>query len=232
MQRKSATTTAVPATAVMHEHVFERLRELIISGQFAPGSTISVRRLASEFGVSAMPARDAIRRMIAIGALETTQTRRVTIATMSAEKLAEIKLARLALEPKLASKALENVRARPRQKKQLLDALKQADAEIDKAIKRGDAADYARFNSDFHFTLYHAAQSTVLMTMVESLWLQFGPFMRVVVGRLGTSWIEEDRHKEAIAALRDNRPEDLEKAVYADISDGLNNISEFDFRRR
>ena len=48
---------------VIHEEVYERLRRAIIAGQFEPGKSLSVRGLAAEFGVSAMPAREAIRRL-------------------------------------------------------------------------------------------------------------------------------------------------------------------------
>ena len=51
-----------------------------------------------------MPAREAIRRLVAMGALEMTDTRRITLATMSQKKLAEIRVARLALEPVWRSK--------------------------------------------------------------------------------------------------------------------------------
>lgn len=215
--------------SVIHEHVFERVREAIISGQFSPGSTISVRKLASEYGVSAMPAREAIRRLVAMGALEMTDTRRITLATMSQKKLAEIRLARLALEPVLAVKALEHVTGSARAKKRLIDELTRCDTDLDAAISSGDATDYARFNSEFHFALYRVSEASVILGLVESLWMQFGPFMRVVIGRMGTAWFKDDKHKEAIAAIRDEDPGRLQQAISADIGDGMTSISEVDF---
>ena len=72
---------------VMHEVVYNRLREALIAGRLPPGRALSVRGLAAEFDVSAMPAREAIRRLAALGALEFTDTRRVMIAKMTGEKL-------------------------------------------------------------------------------------------------------------------------------------------------
>ena len=126
------------AGSAMHEQVFSRLREALITGQLAPGRALSVRRLASEFDVSAMPAREAIRRLVAVGALEYTDTRRVMIARMSEEKLEEIKQARLALEPILASFALCAVEGQPKEKKKLIKQLESLDNELDLAIRRGD----------------------------------------------------------------------------------------------
>ena len=47
---------------VVHEEVYARLRRAIIDGQLEPGRALSVRTLAAQFSVSAMPAREAIRR--------------------------------------------------------------------------------------------------------------------------------------------------------------------------
>lgn len=223
------TLSTLSSGNVVHEHVFERVREAIISGQFSPGSTISVRKLASEYGVSAMPAREAIRRLVAMGALEMTDTRRITLATMSQEKLAEIRVARLALEPELAVKAWEKVSGRPRAKKRLIDLMTRCDTQLDVAITSGDATDYARHNSEFHFALYRASEASVMLGLVESLWMQFGPFMRVVIGRMGTAWFKDDKHKDAIDAIRDDDPVRLKQAIRDDIGDGMTSISEVDF---
>lgn len=180
--------------------------------------------------MSAMPAREAMRRLVATGALEMTDTRRIKLARMSQAKLLEIRVARLALEPFLAVKALETVSTSARAKKRLIDKLVKYDTEMDAAIVSGDVSSYARCNSEFHFSLYRASDATVALGLVESLWLQFGPFIRVVIGRLGTASLKDDKHKNAILALRDNDPKRLEKAITADISDGMDNISEADFQ--
>lgn len=210
-----------PRPAAVHEEVYQRLRRAIISGQLEPGRALSVRGLASEFGVSAMPAREAIRQLAAQGALEITPTRRVAVARMSKEKLEELCDARLALEPSLAARA---AKAPANAREALADLLTAIDEALDQAIKRGDSADYAKCNSEFHFALYEAPEAPVYLGLVESLWLQTGPFMRVVIGRLGTSSLDDDKHKEIVAALRAGDPERLETAVREDIMQGMSNI--------
>lgn len=220
VQKKARTTRP---TAV-HEEVYQRLRRAIISGQFEPGRSLSVRGLAAEFGVSAMPAREAIRQLAALGALEFTPTRRVTVARMSKAKLDELREARLALEPALAVRALKG-KAAAREK--LAAELARIDALLDEAINRGDSADYAKFNSEFHFKLYEAAKAPVYLGLVESLWLQMGPFMRVVVGRVGTSSLV-DQHQEAVRAIRAGNAAKLETAIRDDIQEGMLNIAHAD----
>lgn len=222
-------TTAAPVKAggvemAMHEQVYSTLREALIAGQLAPGRALSVRRLAAEFHVSTMPAREAIRRLAAVGALDFTDTRRVMISQMTDTKLREIKEARVALEPILSGFALERVENHPREKTRLIKALEKIDKKLDLAIRRGDVMAYSQLNSDFHFTLYRAANAIVLLNLVESLWLQFGPFMRVVIGRLGTSCLEDDQHKEIIEAVAEGDNAKLQAAIKADIVHGMQTI--------
>ena len=213
----------------MHEQVYERLREALISGRLAPGRALSVRGIAAEFDVSAMPARDAIRRLTALGALEFTGVRRVAIARMNEEKLNEIKDARLWLEPALAERALSRLNGKARERKKLIRELEDIDGRLDASILRGDTNQYAKFNSEFHFTLYRASEAAVLLDLVESLWLRVGPFMRIVIGRLGTACLTDDRHKEIVEALRQDDVEKLRQAVHDDIVHGMNNIEASDF---
>ncbi|WP_262695591.1 GntR family transcriptional regulator [Kordiimonas aquimaris] len=208
----------------IHEQVYGRLREALMAGELVPGRAISMRRLAAEFEVSAMPAREAIRRLVALGALELTPTRRVMISRMTKERLLEIKAARLALEPLLAEAALANVAKRVREKNKVIRSLEQSDALLDEAIRKGDVLGYSRFNRDFHFELYKASDATVILGLVESLWLQFGPFMRQVIGRLGTSCLIDDKHKEAVRAFKECDAERLKSAIMADIEHGMNTI--------
>ncbi|MGD1954601.1 MAG: GntR family transcriptional regulator [Sphingomonadales bacterium] len=210
---------------VIHEHVYDRLRDALISGQLAPGRPISVRRLAAQFDVSAMPAREAIRRLGAVGALEMTETRRVMIANMTEEKLKQIQRARLALEPQLGEAVLEAIGTQPRQLAKLIKVLVKVDAELDDAIRQGDLPGYARTNSEFHFTLYRASGAHVIISQVERLWLQYGPHMRQIVGRLGTDCLADDQHKEIIAALEAKDAEALVNAIAADIHIGMDTLN-------
>ncbi len=67
--------------------------------------------------------------------------------------------------------------------------------------------------------MYRRAESEVLLPIVESLWLQFGPSLRVVCGRFGTSGLS-DQHKQAIAALRENNAAAVRTAILQDIAQG------------
>lgn len=204
----------VPAQGeLQHARVYRELREAIVTGRFVPGRPVTLRGVAEDLGVSPMPVREALRQLVAERALVMSDSRRVAVPAMSPSRFAELCLARALLEPELATLAL------PRTTAADVDAMQALDADIDRALARGDTEAYMRQNYAFHFKLYRAAGSTVLLPLVESLWLQVGPFLRMVVGRLGTGHVV-DRHQAAVRAIRARDEAALREAIRADILDG------------
>jgi DNA-binding GntR family transcriptional regulator len=59
--------------------------------------------------------------------------------------------------------------------------------------------------------------------MIESLWLQLGPFHRVATRYVGDNYTV-DRHKEILAALRARDPIAVSMAIEADIRDGVGRL--------
>lgn len=216
-QAKSEINEAAPDRIITHETVYDSLYASIICGHFEPGKTLTIRGLAEELGVSPMPVREAIRRLVALGALEMRSTRRVSVAKMTEERFREIVDSRTLLEPEVAARALINCN------EELIKRLVSIDSEIAMAMNTGDPDAYSLKNREFHFTLYEAANCPIMLRLIESIWLQFGPFMRVVVGRLGTSLIV-DQHINAVEALRNNDEAALREAIKLDIYDGMDRI--------
>jgi hypothetical protein len=110
-----------------------------------------------------------------------------------------------------------------------LKKLKTADDSIGRALKTGDVNAYMEGNFNFHFLIYSAQPRRTLLQLIETLWLQFGPFMRVVYGRFGTANLT-DQHELMIRALRRQDAAGLKRALadIADIRDGMG----FDRRER
>jgi DNA-binding GntR family transcriptional regulator len=202
-----------------HEEVYRRLREQILFGGIKPGSAVTLRGLAEEVGVSPMPVREAVRRLIAERALLLQDNRRVMVAPMTRATFDQILFARRALEPELAARAL------PKLRKSDIAAIEAIDEDIDRAMRAGDTEGYMRANYQFHFAIYRKSEAATLVALVESIWLQFGPFMRMAYGRIGTSTIE-DHHEFAIAAMKARDAEGLRAAIDADIGQGMGFIGE------
>jgi DNA-binding GntR family transcriptional regulator len=203
----------------VQERVYRELRQALVRGQLAPGRPVTLRGLAGMLDVSPMPVRDAVRRLVAERALVKLSNRRVAVPVMTPESFDEICRARLALEPQAAMRALPGIdRGR-------LERLIELDRQCTDAMSSGRVADYMQTNQEFHFTLYASVPQRVFMAMIESLWLQFGPFMYTVVGRWGTAELI-DQHQKAVDAIRARDRDALGSAVAADIMDGMRIIGE------
>jgi DNA-binding GntR family transcriptional regulator len=202
-----------------HEEVYRRLREQILYGGIKPGSAVTLRGLADELGVSSMPVREAVRRLIAERALLLQDNRRVMVPPMTRDTFEQILFARRALEPELAARAL------PKLTKKDIAAIEATDMAIDRAMRAGDTEGYMRANHQFHFSIYRKSEAWTLVALVESIWLQFGPFMRTAYGRIGTSTIE-DHHEFALAAMNKGDVQGLRSAIDADIGQGMGFIGE------
>ncbi|MEP0232894.1 GntR family transcriptional regulator [Roseibium sp.] len=203
-----------PNRGAARAQVDAAVRSALLTGRFIPGKAVTLRGLAQELGVSPMPVREVIQRLAAENALNVRQNGRVQVPEMSPSRFDEILKARLLLEPELAEMAL------PQLDHTDAKVLEEIDLEIDESISSGNAESYMRLNHAFHFKIYASSNSEILMPLVESLWLQFAPFMRTVYGRVGTANLV-DWHKEAIRAIRSDDPTALSAAIAADIRDGM-----------
>lgn len=200
------------APASLREQVYEDLRYRLITGHIAPGVGISTRGLAQEMGVSQMPVRDALSRIAAEGAVEIRSKRAVMVPRMTSARFEEIMRLRTLLEPMVASAAMPFITA------DLLRQIRAADEATDAALAGGEVRAYMESNHRFHSLIYNAAPLPLAVRMIESLWMQFGPFMRVVYGRYGTANMV-DQHRVAIAAIAAGDAAALGAAIAADIGD-------------
>ncbi|PVM92509.1 GntR family transcriptional regulator [Caulobacter radicis] len=203
----------------VHDQVYDSIRQALITGKIAPGVGVSLRSLAAELGVSPMPVRDAVRRLVAERALAINPAnKRLSVPSLSAERLEQLELARQWIEPELAA------RAAPRADEALVRKLKAIDQDLEEALRVGDVDRYMVANHAFHFAIYERAGAEVLLAMAGGLWLQIGPFMRVVFGRVGTGSLPADRHAEAMDALKTRDAEGARRAIAADLSEGMDKM--------
>jgi DNA-binding GntR family transcriptional regulator len=202
------------ASPPVHERVYRLLRAKVMHGLIEPGAAFTLRGIAAESGTSMTPAREAVRRLVAEGALRVSPSGRVTAPELTNERIEELAALRALLEPELASRAL------PRAHVALIDRMQAINAVIDEMVAKGDASGYVRANLEFHRTLYLRAQAPAMLAIVETVWLQLGPTMRALYARLQRRQATE-MHRTIIAALRAGDEPGLRLAVRVDATQGL-----------
>ena len=145
------------------EKAFEALHTAIVTGRLRPGERLPIEELAAILKMSAMPIREAVRRLDAAGLVENIPHRGARVTALSVADLAEVYEARLALESLAIRRAAE--RFDPRREDLAMLRLNALEERPDDNSAATSAAHTA-----FHFALYEAADSAWLLRLIRPLW--------------------------------------------------------------
>ncbi len=197
-----------------HEFVYRTLRGRIMFGEMDPGVSLTLRGIAGEFGVSMTPAREAVRRLAAEGALTLSSSGRITTPSLTHERVEELAALRAMLESELAARAL------PRAHMALIERMRTINDRIAEHVARNDIAGYIRTNLEFHRALYLRAHAPAMLALAETVWLQLGPTMRALyMSRKRTDL--QKHHGMILASLAAGDEPGLRLAVRTDVTQGL-----------
>lgn len=208
----------------LSKRIYLSMRTMLMVGSFTPGQSVSLRMLAARLGTSAMPVREAVNRLIAEGALQMLPNRHVIVPRMSRERFAEITLLRQNLESMAAAAACREIG------EETLTEMEALGARGLEALKSGDGEAILATNKDFHFCLYEASGYDVTVSLIEGLWMQMGPFLRLSLNAGPQRW-DGHQHVAIVDALKRRDPDAVADAVRLDIglaADVLFKINAFD----
>ncbi len=197
-----------------HDAVYRALRAQIMYGIVGPGQAMTLRSIARQFGTSMTPAREAVRRLAAEGALTLSQSGRLATPVLASDRIEELAALRGLLEPELAARAL------PRAHAALIDRMEDINRSVGRSLAEADATGYVRSNLEFHRMLYLRAQAPAMLALAETVWMQLGPTMRALYARRQRPDASLS-HGKIIAALRAGDEPGLRLAVRADVTGGL-----------
>lgn len=162
----------------VQDQVYAQLREALIAGAFEAKEAFTIAGLADRFHVSHMPVREALRRLAAESALRIAPSGTAYVPDLSAEELDDITRARVIIEGAAAAIAFDHLDAAD------LAAMTAIVARHHASGLAGDTPAMTAANREFHFYIYRAAQSPVLMSQIENLWLRSGPYVRILSDRM------------------------------------------------
>jgi DNA-binding GntR family transcriptional regulator len=202
-----------PARQVnLRELVYDQLKDAFMAGYFAPGDYLNLRELAKRFETSITPVREAVRRLVAEGALIDAPARALRVPPLRRSRLIDLKQARLGVEAMVTEIAV--ARVTPRNIEMLQAILDNAAAK-----EPHTPMDELKSNRLFHFTLYEISGSPTLLRFVESLWLQYGPFLNLIHHTIDPNIRGSHKdHRRIIAAARAGDADRAKSALVTDIS--------------
>lgn len=181
--------------------VYLQLRDLLLYGRAMPGEQLSLRTIAEALGVSVMPVREAVHRLVAEQALELTSNRALRVPLLTVSQFREITSIRVNLE------VLATAQAATRLDEAGYQSIEAQHLRFSREIssKRPDKNRLIAFNKDLHFAIYSQAGMPMLMQMIESLWLRIGPILNYDLRsgsvRVG-SRAQDDHHARLVDALK------------------------------
>ena len=138
--------------------------------------------------------------------------RSIGIPRLSLERLADLRRVRLSVEGLATEWAADLMEPSE------LARLRRQCALLSRAAKDENVKDYLRANRAFHFIIYNAARSPTLVAMIETLWLQIGPYLNLLRGS-GNYVASNATHRAIVEALAAHDGKAAAKALRADIND-------------
>ncbi|QHQ34375.1 GntR family transcriptional regulator [Algicella marina] len=183
------------------EHVADKLREMVIRGQLAPGQHIVERKLCAELSVSRTPMREALKLLRQDGLVEIFRNRGARVAPYTAEDAIDLFEVISGMESIAASRAAERITDTE------LDALQEQHARIVHFHKTGNLDDYFPANSAVHAAILRIAANPVLANAHRRLMLlaQRGRYMAIMNPERWNQAVSE--HGALMASLEARDPD-------------------------
>ncbi|MEH3153923.1 MAG: GntR family transcriptional regulator [Gordonia paraffinivorans] len=153
-----------PTDGASQATILNALRSVILDGIAPPGTPIPVDTVATHFGVSRIPVREALKTLVGEGIVDHRANGGYSIARLTAAELVELYLVRGALETAAHGIALpsatpdDDARARA------------AYAALDRAVLADDAVGYHQESRAFHLALVTPCRMHRLLHVLESTW--------------------------------------------------------------
>lgn len=167
-----------------------RLRERIIAGELPSGAPLRQEHLADSFGASAIPVREALRRLERTGLVAFRPRHGAVVTAVSAANATEVSEMRAALEPLALATAAPHwgpthfARAR---------------LAILAADKSDDAMTWLNANRAFHGALYEACARPRLLAAIDDLWLNGDRHLVLAWRRLAYQSRSQDEHRAILS---------------------------------
>ena len=194
----------------LQSRVHEQLCDLILQGDLAPGQTVTVATIAKALDVSPMPVREAISRLMALGALRVVSGRSIGVPRLGLADLTDLRRVRLEVETTAVRWA---VAAADDGFLKRLEALLVA---MEEAESAGLAKEFIHANYRFHFAIYGQAGSPMLLEIISTLWLRINPQFHLLQ-RSGHYRVSNLQHRQMFDAISERDPEAASIALKCDI---------------
>jgi DNA-binding GntR family transcriptional regulator len=185
------------AAPTKQQQVYDALRERILSGVYGPGFRVVIDQAAAEFAVSALPVREAIRRLEAEGLIVYRANAGAQVAPAEPELFEDSMTVLALLEGYATALAAPHLTADD------LDTLNRHTDDMVSAMEQMDSLAFGRHNRAFHRVIYERCPNASLVAMLRDVDRRLDAIRTTVFVHIpyrGTSSVAE--HRELVELLR------------------------------
>jgi len=175
------------------EQAYQLIRERILSGGFEPGAPVRQDTIAIQLGVSKIPIREALTRLIEDGLVASHPNRGFVVRPLSTAEAQEVFLLRLKLEPDATAHGALNATAADHK------AATAILVEHEAAVKR-KTVEYVSLNRRFHLALVRPGIGEVTYNLLDRLNTLAERYVIVHLEPVGRDERAEQEHRALLAA--------------------------------
>jgi DNA-binding GntR family transcriptional regulator len=154
--------------SLLREDAYRAIRDAIVDGTLAPGERLNDADLVEWLGVSRTPVREALARLEQTGLVQTKPGRYTRVSPLDVRAVRAAQSVTAAMHELAVREALPNLSAAE------LDAMREANARFDRALRRDDPDAALAADDDFHSVPVMACANHAIRAVLE----QFTPVLR------------------------------------------------------
>lgn len=179
----------------LRESIAEAIRTSIMKGNLKPGHKISEPALASQFGISRTPVREAFRQLDTEGFLQVTPRRGARVAPLTERDVREFYEVKAVLEGYAARLAALHISEKD------LDKMEHLNDQMEECYHKEDYQRAFRLHNEFHEVFLRVCGNEQLHQLIRALVAKFQRF-RILLTISGKSEGSFTQHREIIQAFR------------------------------
>ncbi|MEL7566108.1 MAG: GntR family transcriptional regulator [Dehalobacterium sp.] len=189
------------------DYVYSQIKNKILKGELKQGENITISKMAEEYNISAIPVREALKRLETEGLVEIIPHKGAQVITLNANKIKEVISIRAVLEGYAARTAI------PFLTEEKLAKLNKMIEKMHDYAAEGDSENYGITNKEFHRFLYKQSPLPLLYDMIFKLW-DGGNWSKAIFAFYPERMKESvNEHLEIIKAIEEKDEERVEFLV-------------------
>ncbi|MCI8810324.1 MAG: GntR family transcriptional regulator [Oscillibacter sp.] len=180
---------------------YERLKAMIIQGDFQPNVIYSETKVSQTLGVSRTPARDAIQRLAQEGYLDVLPSKGFCLHKMTERDLLETYQIRCALEGFCVVQLARDIEtSAARETVEKLETLLRKQQEVLEGSH--SIAEFAKYDQEFHETIVYYLQNAAISETFDNFHYQMSRQIALSLGQEGRMEATLKEHRAIVENMR------------------------------